>query len=88
MFEFIWICEWRNTDIRLVSFFVWALDSGAEVSSKNRQDRAGVVAVIQKKKALKLLQRLLYSRLNTQTVCRFIEQNPVWSTGSILLMCT
>ena len=20
MFEFIWICEWRNTDIRLVSF--------------------------------------------------------------------
>lgn len=49
MFEFIWICEWRNTDIRLVSFFVWALDSGAEVSSKNRQDRAGVMAVIQKK---------------------------------------
>lgn len=20
MFEFIWICEWRNTDIRLISF--------------------------------------------------------------------
>ena len=67
--------------------FVWARDSGAEVSSKNRQDRAGVMAVIQKK-ALKLLQRLLYSRLNTQTLCRFIEQNPVWSTGSILLVCT
>lgn len=30
--------------------FVWARDSGAEVSSKNRQDRAGVMAVIQKKK--------------------------------------
>ena len=30
-------------------FFVWARDSGAEVSSKNRQDRAGVMAVIQKK---------------------------------------
>lgn len=29
--------------------FVWARDSGAEVSSKNRQDRAGVMAVIQKK---------------------------------------
>lgn len=68
--------------------FVWVRDSGANVSSKNRQDRAGVMAVIQKKKALKLLQRLLYSRLNTQTVCRFIEQNPVWSTGSILLVCT
>lgn len=54
--------------------FVCARDSGAEVSSKNRQDRAGVMAVIQKKKALKLLQRLLYSRLNTQTACRFIEQ--------------
>lgn len=67
--------------------FVWARDSGAEVSSKNRRDRAGVMAVI-KKKALKLLQRLLYSRLNTQTVCRFIEQNSVWSTGSILLVCT
>lgn len=30
--------------------FVWARDSGAEVSSKNRQDRTGVMAVIQKKK--------------------------------------
>lgn len=29
--------------------FVWARDSGAEVSSKNRQDRAGVMAVIQTK---------------------------------------
>lgn len=29
--------------------FVWARDSGAEVSSKNRQDRARVMAVIQKK---------------------------------------
>lgn len=29
--------------------FVWARDSDAEVSSKNRQDRAGVMAVIQKK---------------------------------------
>ena len=29
--------------------FVWARDSGAEVSSKNRRDRAGVMAVIQKK---------------------------------------
>lgn len=29
--------------------FVWARDSGAEVSSKNRQDRAGVMAFIQKK---------------------------------------
>ena len=68
--------------------FVWVRDSGAKVSSKNRQDRAGVMTVIQKKKAFKLLQRLLYSRLNTQTACRFIEQNPVWSTGSTLLVCT
>lgn len=29
--------------------FVWVRDSGANVSSKNRQDRAGVMAVIQKK---------------------------------------
>lgn len=31
--------------------FVWVRDSGANVSSKNRQDRAGVMAVIQKKKS-------------------------------------
>ena len=30
--------------------FVWVRDGGAKVSSKNRQDRAGVMAVIQKKK--------------------------------------
>ena len=61
--------------------FVWVRDSGANVSSKNRQDRAGVMAVIQKKKALKLLQRLLYSRLSTQTVCRFYRTKPSMVNG-------
>ena len=33
MFEFIWICEWRNTDVILVPL-VWLYEAdGAEVSS-------------------------------------------------------
>ena len=39
------------------------------------QGRIDAKAVIQKKDSLKLLQRLLYSKLNIQTACTCIEQN-------------
>lgn len=67
--------------------FVWARDSGAEVSSKNRQDRSGVMAVIQKKSSQATTTATVRQAKYTNSV-RFIEQNPVWSTGSILLVCT